>query len=118
MQEQHLLVDLTPLFPVAKVVPPMDEQLPNESRKFWHDVTQAIVGKEFGKATALKQELEEKQREKAAERKASNRDWHPRFFTDAVTPEGKPDLTQEGMDALRGLQQGQFYLQPSTVTGA
>ncbi|KAI9767274.1 MAG: hypothetical protein M1835_007072 [Candelina submexicana] len=114
-REENLLVDLAPFWPAPKIVPPLEEQLPNESRKFWYDVTQAIVGKEFGKATVLKQELEEKQREKAAERKANNQDWHPRFFTGIVTPEGRPELSKEGIAALRGLQEGQYHIQPSSA---
>ncbi|KAI9879225.1 MAG: hypothetical protein M1830_009156 [Pleopsidium flavum] len=116
--EPHLLVDLDPLFPIPKSVPPESEQLPNESRRFWHSVTEAILEKRFAQATKLKQELEERQRERAAARKAQNDEWKPRFFTGAVTPLGKPELTTDGKEALRGLHDGKYRLQETTAIGA
>lgn len=116
--EPRLLIDVVPLLPVSKVVPPEDLQLPNESRKFWSQVTAAILDKQYGQATKLKQELEERQREKAAERKAKEEEWQPRFFTGVVTPLGKPDLTEEGKKVLEGLHRGDFHLEESSVTGA
>lgn len=116
--EPQLLVDVTPLFPASKIVPPEELQLPNESRKFWSKVTAAILEKQYNQATKLKQEIEEHQREKAAERKAKNEEWKPRFFSGALTPVGKPDLNEEGKKALRGLYEGDFYLEESKVTGA
>ena len=93
-------------------------QLPNESRRYWNDVTQAILSKQWGQATKAKQEIEERQREKAAERKAKNEEWKPRFFTGSVTPLGKPDLSDEGIKALQGLHEGNFHLEESKVTAA
>ncbi|KAF2501013.1 hypothetical protein BU16DRAFT_522072 [Lophium mytilinum] len=116
--EKLLLIDLNPLFPVAKLVPPIEDQLSNESRKFWAGVTDAILNKQFGLATQLKQELEERQREKAADRKARNSEWQPRFFTGATTPIGKPDLTKDGEDVLKGLHTNNFRLQPNKELGA
>ncbi|KAF2685817.1 hypothetical protein K458DRAFT_417021 [Lentithecium fluviatile CBS 122367] len=116
--EKILLIDLNPLFPMPKNIPPLEEQLPNESRKFWDNVTSAIVNKQYGLATTLKQEIEEKQRAKAAERKNENREWQPRFFTGALTPVGKPDLTADGEEALKGLHEDRFTLEPSKENGA
>ena len=118
MQEKILLIDLNPLFPVAKNVPPMEEQLPNESRKFWGGVTAAILNKQYGLATQLKQDIEERQRGKAAERNARSAQWQPRFFTGATAATGKPDLTQEGEQVLRGLHEDQFALEPNKDYGA
>jgi hypothetical protein len=117
-QEKSLLIDLNPLSISPKVVPPESNQLPNESRRFWKDVTTAILAKDFGKATQLKQEIEERQREKAAERQEKSEEWQPRFFTGAITPLGKPDLTTDGKDALTGLHKGIYTLLESKVTGA
>ncbi|KAH8643733.1 hypothetical protein IG631_01196 [Alternaria alternata] len=111
--EKNLIIDLNPLDPVAKIVPPLDQQLPNESLKFWDGVTNAIVGKQYGLATNLKTEIEEKQRQKAAERKAAEKEWKPRFFTGAVTPVGRPDLTQDGEEALKGLHAENYQLPPN-----
>ncbi|QKX64416.1 uncharacterized protein TRUGW13939_11590 [Talaromyces rugulosus] len=116
--EQKLIIDLVPLFPSAKVVPPEEQQLSNESRKFWSQVTTSILDKQYGQATKYKQEIEERQREKAAARKERNEDWTPRFFTGAVTPLGKPDLTDEGRKVLALLHKGEYQLEESTTTAA
>ena len=116
--EPRLLIDVAPLFPVVKIVPPEQCQLPNESRRFWSQVTTAILEKQYGQATKLKHEIEDRQRQKAAERKETNDEWQPRFFTGAVTPLGKPDLTEEGKRVLKGLAEDNFYLEESKVTGA
>ncbi|KAJ5864347.1 Oxysterol binding protein (Orp8) [Penicillium soppii] len=113
-----LLIDITPLFPVTKSLPPNEQQLSNESLKFWSNVTNAIVEKQFSQATKLKQDIEERQRERAAERMEKGTEWSPRFFTGAVTPLGKPQLTEEGQKALEGIRSGNFALTESTVQGA
>ncbi|KAH7378838.1 oxysterol-binding protein-like protein [Pyrenochaeta sp. MPI-SDFR-AT-0127] len=110
VSEKNVIIDLNPLDPIAKIVPPLEEQLPNESLKFWEGVTNAIVGKQFSLATTLKTEIEEKQRAKAAERKAADKEWQPRFFTGAVTPVGRPDLTADGEEALKGLHAENYRL--------
>jgi hypothetical protein len=115
---QTLLIDLSPLSVAQKVLPPMEAQLPNESLKFWSGVTEAITTRQYSRATALKQELEERQREKAKERETSGTTWQPRFFTGAVTPLGKPELTQDGREVLDGLHHGKFELKESQVLGA
>ncbi|KAL4894349.1 hypothetical protein BDV59DRAFT_17422 [Aspergillus ambiguus] len=116
--DPQLLIDITPLFPIPKNVPPSEEQLSNESRKFWSNVTQAILDKRYSQATKLKQEIEERQRQKAAERQEKNETWQPRFFTGAVTPLGKPELTEEGQKALEGLRGDKYILQESELKGA
>ncbi|UPX19340.1 uncharacterized protein EKO05_0009607 [Ascochyta rabiei] len=116
--EKHLIIDLNPLFPVPKTVPPIEEQLPNESLKFWEGVTNAIVGRQYNQATTLKTEIEERQRQKAAERKEANKEWQPRFFTGAVTPVGRPDLTKDGEIALKGLHEEKYHLEPNKEYGA
>ena len=109
-QEKNLIIDLNPLEPVAKIVPPLEDQLPNESLKFWEAVTNAIVGKQYALATTLKTEIEEKQRAKAAERKTADKEWQPRFFTGVVTPVGRPDLTPDGEEALKSLHAENYKL--------
>ncbi|KAH8724622.1 hypothetical protein GQ44DRAFT_617900 [Phaeosphaeriaceae sp. PMI808] len=116
--EKILIIDLNPLDPIPKIVPPLEEQLPNESLKFWDSVTNAIVGKQYSLATTLKTEIEENQRQKAAERKAADKEWKPRFFTGAVTPVGRPDLTQDGEEALKGLHAEQYTLELNKEYGA
>ncbi|KAF2144598.1 uncharacterized protein K452DRAFT_144460 [Aplosporella prunicola CBS 121167] len=111
--EKILLLDVSPLFPTQKIIPPEEAQLPNESRRFWSGVTDAITTKQYSLATTLKQDLEERQREKAAERKNKNIEWQPRFFAGVTTPTGKPDLTEEGRRALDGLHKNDFKLEES-----
>lgn len=76
------------------------------------------MGRQYSLATTLKTEIEEKQRQKAAERKAADKEWKPRFFTGAVTPAGRPELTKDGEEALKGLHAEQYLLAPSTENGA
>lgn len=107
-----------PLTILPKEVPSFDVQLPNESRRFWKDVTAAIKSRQFGLATTLKQEIEDRQRKRAAERQNSNEEWQPRFFAGAVTPAGRPDLTDDGKEALRRMNIDDFHLEESKVYGA
>jgi len=115
---QHLIMDLTPLSVAPKILPPTEKQLPNESLRFWSGVTDAITSRQFSRATALKQELEERQREKAKEREEKGTPWQPRFFTGVVTPLGKPELTEEGKEVLKALQEPRWDLKESVITGA
>jgi len=115
---QNLLIDLAPLSVAPKLLPPPTAQLPNESLRFWSSVTEAINSRQYSRATALKQELEERQREKAKEREESGIQWTPRFFVGATSPLGKPELTDEGREALKALQEDRWELSESKVVGA
>jgi len=86
--KQILIIDLEPLAVTAKLLPPTEMQLPNESLKFWSGVTEAIKSRQF---------------------------WQPRFFTGAVTPLGKPELTEDGREALKKLQAGEWDIKESRV---
>lgn len=44
--------------------------------------------------------------------------WQPRFFVGAVTPLGRPELTEEGRSVLGDLQAGRWELRESDVLGA
>lgn len=48
--------------------------LPNESRKMWQAVSEAIHAKDYARATQLKCAIEDRQREKAMARTAENID--------------------------------------------
>ena len=106
------------MLPEPKNIPIDSKQLPNESRRFWKHVTEAILDKRFNEATKLKQEIEDRQRKKAAERKEAGREWRPRFFTGAVTPVGRPDLTDEGEKAVKGLRNDNFDLEENAEYAA
>lgn len=67
--EWATLIDITTLHPVPKAVRPLEKQLPTESRKLWDPVTSRLLRKEYSEATKLKQAIEQKQRDDAAERK-------------------------------------------------
>ncbi|KAM5488189.1 hypothetical protein McanCB56680_000068 [Microsporum canis] len=115
-RDKHLLVDVAPLFPAAKITPPADKQLAYESRRLWSDITAAINAKQYSLATRLKHELEESQRSKAALRRETSREWVPRFFTVADIQAGRPDLTDDGRDALDRLHRDVFDLDERTST--
>lgn len=82
----------------------MEKQLPHESLKFWGGVTDAIMAKQFSKATSIKQDLEEAQREKARERESTGVEFKPVFFEQVTGNGGKPDLTEKGREVLRRAQ--------------
>lgn len=70
-----MLIDLEQLGCIApKSVRPLDVQDEMESRKIWKPVTEAICNKEFSQATKHKQDIEQKQREVAAERKRQGKE--------------------------------------------
>lgn len=68
-KESRLLVNLDEIEALRMSVRPLSTQEPMESRKIWEPVTNAIMAKEFSKATKAKQEIEQRQRDAAAERK-------------------------------------------------
>ena len=81
-------------------------------------MTSAIKSKQYNEATKFKTELEERQRAKASKRKENNEEWKPRFFTAAITANGKPELSEDGRLALQGLQAEDYALTESDITGA
>ena len=102
----------------AKVIPPEELQLPNESLNLWGGVTKAIHGKQYSKATELKVELEEKQREKAREREKNQETWQPVFFEHVVGNGGKPDLTEKGRLVLERAQKADWSMEGIVDVGA
>lgn len=104
------IIDLGPLSVAPKSVPPMEKQLPNESLKLWGGVTDAIVSKQFSKATALKQDLEEAQREKARERERTGEEFQPVFFKQVTGNGGQPELTEKGKEVLRRAQKADWSM--------
>lgn len=111
-------MDLNPLSVATKITPPVSSQLPNESNRQWASVTEAITSRQFSRATQLKTDIEERQREKAKEREEAEMEWQPRFFTGAVTPLGRPELTSDGKEVLEKLQRGEWDLRESDVYGS
>ncbi|KAK4642412.1 hypothetical protein QC761_508600 [Podospora bellae-mahoneyi] len=107
-ERQITIIDVAPLSVAPKVLPPVEKQLPNESLQLWSEVTKAIHAKQFGKATTVKQELEEAQREKAREREKKGETWTPVFFEQATDKAGKPSLTEKGREVLRRAQAGNW----------
>lgn len=99
-------------------MPPEEYQLPNESRRFWTSVTEAILSKQWAAATSAKVDIEERQRQKAKEREARNAKWQPRFFKDPIGPEGQPELTADGRETLDKLHAKQWELAPNKELAA
>lgn len=93
-----------------KSLPPEDKQVENESLTMWGGVTRAIHSKQFSRATQLKQELEEAQREKARERERTGETWTPVFFTQVTDKAGRPELTEKGKEVLKRAQEGKWEL--------
>ena len=118
LQDSLPLIDLRPLFPSPKLVPPLPQQQPNESQRFWAAVTTAIKEKKYQEATRLKVELEEKQREKAKERVDNDNKFQPVFFTNVIEENGRPELSEEGKKALQLLQESRWDLEGVELGGS
>lgn len=108
--QQVTIIDIAPLNVAPKVLPPTEQQLPNESLTLWGKVTEAIHARQFSRATTLKQELEEAQREKARERERKGESWQPVFFVTATDKAGKPALTEKGREVLKRAQVGDWSM--------
>lgn len=65
---------------IKKIVKPIAEQMENESRKLWKEVTAGLKFNKIDKATNAKQALEQRQRDEARERKEMNIEWETRMF--------------------------------------
>lgn len=89
------MINLGALGVVPKHVRPLDQQLPNESRKLWDGVTSNLLQKEYSEATKIKQAIEQRQRDIAAERKKTNQPFVPVYFESDISS-GTPVLTAEG----------------------
>lgn len=68
-KEYATLIDLAVLKSIPKTVRPIERQLPYESRKLWKDVTRNLTERKYSEATREKVQIEQKQRDMAAERK-------------------------------------------------
>lgn len=111
LEKQTVIIDLNPLTVAPKVLPPQDQQAENESLQLWDGVTQAIVSKQFAKATNVKIELEEQQREKARLREQNNETWQPLFFSQITDKGGKPELSDKGKQMLERIQKNDWSLE-------
>ncbi|VUC30584.1 unnamed protein product [Clonostachys rosea] len=109
-EEQHILIDVGPLNVAPKVLPPNEQQAENESLRLWSGVTNAIHSKQFSKATSIKVELEEAQRQLAREREANKTPFKPVFFEHIVGNGGKPALTEKGKQVLDRAQKDDWSL--------
>ena len=59
---------------------PEDQQDPNESRRLWKDLTEAIINKDMDGATTSKTAVEEAQREHRRKLEEKGEKHVPRFF--------------------------------------
>jgi len=64
----------------SKSVVPEDQQEPNESRRLWKSLTEAIVNKDMDGATTSKTAVEEAQRENRRRLEERGERHVPRFF--------------------------------------
>lgn len=76
----ELFVDVNRMPTFKKKVRPINEQLENESRRIWLDVTVGLHVNDIERATNAKCKLEQKQREEAKQRKEQNTEWETKYF--------------------------------------
>ncbi|KAM9327763.1 oxysterol-binding protein-related protein 11-like isoform 2-T2 [Pholidichthys leucotaenia] len=74
------VVDVTKLPVTKKRVRPIEKQGPNESRRLWQHVTEALRQKDIEKATEHKRILEERQRTDERHRVETETPWRTRYF--------------------------------------
>ncbi|PVU96155.1 hypothetical protein BB559_002475 [Furculomyces boomerangus] len=89
--EGVLLVDMDNVTPSEKVIKDISEQTEFESRRVWKNIAENMIENNFGLATKLKVEIEEKQRERAVEREEAGKKFVPALFVDSFES-GKPEL--------------------------
>jgi len=77
---KEILFDAHAAAVTSKVVQPEEEQEPNESRRLWSHVTDAIKKKDLDAATDAKSAIEDSQRESTRLREEKGQKWSPRFF--------------------------------------
>lgn len=101
-QEWKVLLDLDQLALIPKLVRPLSAQEPDESRRLWDPVTQALLGKQWNEATRQKQVIEQRQRDKAARRKEKGEMFAPEYFgRDWDERDGRPELSEKGRRAVQ-----------------
>ncbi|KAH9027653.1 hypothetical protein EDB84DRAFT_305165 [Lactarius hengduanensis] len=93
--EWTTVIDLTPLQAVLKIVRPISRQLPSESRWLWESATSKLLSKEYREATRAKQVIEQRQWDKAANRKRRGVEYFEKDIQSGV-----PTLMQAGREAL------------------
>ncbi len=109
-EDQITIIDIAPLTVAPKSLPPDELQLDNESLQLWGGVTKAILDKQYSKATAVKQELEEGQRDKARARERTGEVWKPVFFEQVTGNGGRPQLSAKGEEVLLRAQRGEWSM--------
>ncbi|KAL5507138.1 hypothetical protein ACEPAH_6594 [Sanghuangporus vaninii] len=98
-EDTNTLIDMSTLLVIPKQVKPLHKQHAYESRKLWENVTKNLLAKEYSEATRHKHSIEQRQRERAAERKKKGEEHIPAFFEKDIDS-GIPILTPEGQKAL------------------
>lgn len=78
--EKKTLYDVTNLQRPAKIIKPVHEQEPRESRRNWHKTTNALKKGEFENAQLEKHLVEERERAIRKERAELGISWTPKFF--------------------------------------
>jgi len=75
-KHESVLLDVTKMSPLPKVVSPIEDQQPNESRRVWGEVTKYILENKEDLALAAKSAVENEQRKNSKR----NLKWEPKLF--------------------------------------
>lgn len=95
----HPLVNMADLAPCERNVRPLEVQSPNESRRIWSSVTEALLAQQYSKATQAKHQVEQYQRDLAEQRKRTGTAFVPTFFEPDIST-GRPRLSPAGQAAV------------------
>ncbi|GAA5906797.1 OSBP family protein [Sporobolomyces salmoneus] len=107
-----------------KSVTPEAQQQPNESRRLWSKVTQAIKQNDIDAATEAKTEIEDAQRESARLREEKGEKFVPKYFQLSEKGEWRPAFTlpqgekSAQREAVRSFVYGSDPEPPSSVGAA
>lgn len=79
-EKQFVLYDSAKIVKDPKIVKPIVEQAPNESRRNWHTVTVPLRQENFDEANNQKYIIEQRERAIRKEREEKGAHWKPKLF--------------------------------------
>lgn len=97
---KELLFDATNAKHTPPLVRPLEEQDERESQNLWYKTVAALKERNHDAATDEKTRIEDMQREEAAKRAESGKEWQPRLFRRVRGGPGGPEEGEEALDYI------------------
>ena len=96
--QRELLFDATSAKSSPPLVRPLEEQEDRESQKLWYKTVLALKDRNHDAATDEKTRIEDMQREEAARRQETGKEWQPKLFRKVRGGPGGPEEGEEDLD--------------------